>query len=173
MTDPEHLSETTKGTCRALILSPIDAPAALAAGLQLVGNSAPVIKVDTGSAAFLELEQSAPTEEEEFMALLGEDRPVPEEVAAMASLISKMAGGGAVALTSWTSADSEGVSGTITARRFVNGLPEEKLSAGLVLAKAGEVAEELLLGRITPDEADALARRNKWTGFLRGPHFRH
>ncbi len=172
--DPlEGFPEPAKGTCRALVLSPIDAPAALKAGLQLVGSPVPVIKTNKGSAAFIEVEQDQPSEEEELMALLGEDRPIPEEVASLASLISKMAAGGAVALTSWTSAGAEGVSGTITARRFVNGAPEQKLSSGLVLAKVGTVAEDLLLGAITPQAAESLTSGKKWTGFLRGPGFRN
>ncbi len=172
--DPlEQAPEPTKGTCRALILSPIDAPAALAAGLQLVGNPVPVIKTNKGSAAFIEVKQDQPSEEDELMALLGEDRPIPEKVASLASLISKMAAGGSVALTSWTSAGAEGVSGTITARRFVNGKPEEKLSSGLVLAKVGTVCEDLLLGVVTPEQAESFTSGKKWSGFLRGPGFRY
>lgn len=166
------LAAGASDVCRAVVLSPIDAPAALSAGLQMVGSSAPVLKVSLGSAVFMEVEQSRPTDEEALAVLLGDDRPLPEAVDQMARTVSKMASGGAVALTSWTSFDAEGVSGSITARRYVAGEPEQRLASGLVLANTDLVIEELLLGRITPEEAEAHTSRNRWTGWLRGPGFR-
>ncbi|WRS29470.1 hypothetical protein U6G28_08030 [Actinomycetaceae bacterium MB13-C1-2] len=169
--DPDE-PEVAKGIARALVLSQIDAPAALSAGLSMVGASAPVIQVSQGSAVIMEVEQNGPSDEEELAMLLGDDRPIPDSVDKMASLVSKMTEGGAVALTSWTSSEKEGTEGTIVARRYINGKPEQKLSAGLVLAGLDPVCEELLLGRLTPEEADAISKRGRWTGWMRGPGFR-
>lgn len=169
--DPDE-PEVAKGIARALVLSQIDAPAALSAGLSMVGASAPVIQVSQGSAVIMEVEQNGPSDEEELAMLLGDDRPIPDSVDKMASLVSKMTAGGAVALTSWTSSEKEGTEGTIVARRYINGKPEQKLSAGLVLAGLDPVCEELLLGRLTPEEADAISKRGRWTGWMRGPGFR-
>lgn len=164
--------ERTRGVCRALVLSQIDAPAALSAGLSMVGASAPVLGISGGSAVIMEVEQVGSSDEDEMAMLLGDDRPIPDEVDKMASLVSKMTDGGSVALTSWTSSDEEGMAGTIVARRYVNGRPEEKLSAGLVLAGLDPVCEELLLGRLSPEEAEAITKRGRWTGWMRGPGFR-
>lgn len=167
-----NMPQTPAGVCRAIILSPIAAPAALAAGLQMVGSAAPVVQTSRGSAVYMEVPQQGDAEEDALAALLGEDRPIPQPVADMASLVSKMAAGGAVAITSWTQDGDEGTTGSIVARRFVNGKPEQNLSAGLVLAELDLVCEELLLGRMTPEEAQAYTARGRWTGWLRGPGFR-
>ncbi|MFZ1382426.1 MAG: hypothetical protein WAS54_06535 [Scrofimicrobium sp.] len=168
----EDRPEVAKGIARALVLSQIDAPAALSAGLSMVGASAPVIGISNGSAVTMEVEQDGPSDEEELAMLLGDDRPIPDAVDKMASLVSKMTAGGSVALTSWTSSEDEGTEGTIVARRYVNGKPEQKLSAGLVLAGLDPVCEELLLGRVTPEEAEAITKRSRWTGWMKGPGFR-
>ena len=65
-----------------------------------------------------------------------------------------------------------GLSGQITARRFVGGAPAEDLAAGLVIAGADDVVEDLLLGRRGVADvpghvssADtARTRRGRWMG---------
>lgn len=160
--------------CRALVLSPVDAPGALRAALDLVGSPAPVVGVGGASAVFLEAEEDAAAgEEAEMLALLGEDRPLPEPVDQMARLLSKLSAKGAVAIAAWTSkaptdAGGEELSGNIVARRYVNGEPEAPLSSGLVLSGLNLAAEELLLGRMQPDEVDEHRGGGPWTGWLKG-----
>lgn len=187
---------TVKRRCLALILSPIDSAAALRAALDMVGSPAPVVSFRPGTAVYMEVDLGSPTEAseaDEMAALLGEDRPLPKEVNDMAILLSKLSAQGAVALVSWLSEDvsaeeiaatsseagsaedraekangSASLEGNIVAQRFVSGEPEERLSAGLVLASINLAAEELLLGRITVDEIDSWFNQGPWTGWLKG-----
>lgn len=164
--------------CRALILSPIDAPGALRAALDMVGSPAPVVGLGRSSGVFLNVdEDEGDSEEASMMALLGEDRPLPKSVDEMARLLSKLSKHGAVAIAAWTrhepAADTDEdaageLSGNIVARRYVNGEAEETLSSGLVLAGLNLVAEELLLGRIKPEEVDDYEDPGSWTGWLKG-----
>lgn len=189
-------AETVKRRCLALILSPIDSAPALRAALDMVGSPAPVVAFRPGTAVYMEVALGSPTEAseaDEMAALLGEDRPLPKEVNDMAILLSKLSAQGAVALVSWLAEDvsAEEIAGTtgdgatskaddekstgapslegnIVAQRFVSGEPEERLSAGLVLASINLAAEELLLGRITVDEIDSWFNQGPWTGWLKG-----
>lgn len=170
--DEETPVSASVGVCRALILSQIDAPAALSAALNMVGENAPVIAISGGSAVFMEVDQGENAEDEELNALLGDERPIPEAVDKMASLVSKMTEGGSVALTSWTSRDEQGTAGTIVARRYVGGKPQERLPSGVVVSNLDLVVEQLLLGELTAEEAQAISKRGRWTGWLRGPGFR-
>lgn len=179
-TDFEQADEQTPLTWNALILSPVDAPRALRAALDLVGSPAPVVQLGSLTAVYLD-EESDPSEEEvdedaALLALLGDDRPIPEAVDKMAKLVSKLAKPGSVALVAFTAEDAsvevgEGsppaLTGTILGRRYVGGKPEEKVSAGLVLAGLPLAAEELLLGRLAPSEVPDLPR-GPWTGWLKG-----
>lgn len=173
MMDDEPTSP--KESCRALVLSPIDAPGALRAALNLVGSPAPVVGLGGATGVFLEIAtDGGDPQEAEMMALLGEERPLPREVDQMARLLSKLTAHGAVAVAAWiTKNTAEGgeegdLSGTIVARRYVNGEPEAALSSGLVLSGLSLGAEELLLGRMTPEEADDHRNGGPWTGWLKG-----
>ncbi|WP_242491729.1 hypothetical protein [Actinomyces minihominis] len=170
----QGMTPLPKKSARSLVLSPVDAPAALRAALDLVGSPAPVVALGRNSAVYMDIEAGgAESEAEEMMALLGEERPQPKEADQMARLLSKMSPLGAVALTAWTTEDPAGegepqVTGTIIARRYVNGEPEASLSSGLVLAGLELAAEELLLGRITPEQVEEFRGPDSWTGWLKG-----
>lgn len=168
----------------ALVLSPIDSPGALRAALDMVGSPGRVVQLGHTTAVYLDsatdssagAEVATSTEDQELLALLGDDRPVPAAVDDMAQLVSKLAKPGAVALVSFTKEDptaesAEGappaLTGNILGRRYVGGESEEKLSAGLVLAGMPLAAEELLLGRLTPDDIPDVPR-GPWTGWLKG-----
>lgn len=171
-----------KRLCRALVVAPIDAPAALRAALDMVGASAPVIDVGSGSAVYLEVEEEAAGDDAEMMALLGQARPLPEEVDKMGRLLSKLTKHGAVVLASWVGeapledeADSAGekpgpaaLVGSMEARRYVNGKPEDSLAAGMVLSVMSLAAEELLLGRITVADVEGFSEGGNWSGWLKG-----
>lgn len=163
-----------QGRCIAVILSPVDSAAALSAALNMVGASAEVVPASRGSAVYMDVPQEGAEDDEEasMAALLGDDRPLPKQVVKMAELVSKLAKGGAVALTSWTSDSDAGLVGNIVARRFVNGKAEESLPSGLVLAHLDLGIEDLLLGRLTPAEVKDSYGKGRWTGWLRGPGFR-
>lgn len=160
-------------SCRALIVSPVDAPAALRAALDMIGSPAPVVSLGPVSAVFLDLEVDPDgTEEAEMLSLLGEDRPLPDEVDQMARLLSKLSKKGAIAIAAWTSktaadAGEDALSGTIVARRYVRGEPEAALSSGLVLSGFDLQAEELLLGRIQPEDVQDHRGHGPWSGWLR------
>ena len=50
----------------------------------------------------------------------------------------------------------------------MNGKVESALPSGLVLAGLDLSAEELLLGRITPEQVDDYREPGPWTGWLKG-----
>ncbi len=166
-----------KTLCRALIVTPIDAPAALRAALDMVGSPAPVVNLGLRSAVYIEVEEEGDTDSIEMLALLGAERPLPDRVDEMGRLLSKLSKGGAVVLASWVSAPPSGedepvtqtpvMTGTMTARRYLNGEPEATLPAGLVLSTLSLAAEELLLGRITLGQVDDQPP-GPWTGWLKG-----
>ncbi len=159
----------------SLVLSPFDSVAALKAALELVGAKGSVVDLGGTAAVYLKQEEAQNPQDEAMMALLGEDRPVPEPVDKVARLVSKLSAKGAVALTAWVrvvDADPEAgspspeLTGNIAARRYVGGEPEEKLSGGLVLARLNLVAEELLLGRVGLQEVDEWLQAANWSGWL-------
>lgn len=173
-----------KNLCRALVVVPIDAPAAVRAALDMMGASAPVVGVGSGSAVYLEVEEDDTGGDAEMLALLGEARPLPEEVDKMGRLLSKLTKHGAVVLTSWVApapSDQEepedgtegapastALVGSMAARRYVNGEPEEALAAGMVLSVMSLAAEELLLGRMTVEEVEGFSEGGNWSGWLKG-----
>lgn len=167
-----------KSLCRALIVSPIDAPAALRAALNMVGSPAPVVNVGSRSAVYLEVEEEGDADALEMLALLGSERPLPDKVDEMGRLLSKLSRGGAVVLASWVSAPPSSeekpaaqvpvLTGTMAARRYVDGDPEDVLPSGLVLSTMAVAAEELLLGRIALDEVEDYSPGGPWTGWLKG-----
>ncbi|MFT0762395.1 hypothetical protein VRY54_04965 [Actinomyces sp. F1_1611] len=149
---PDHLEQGR--LCVALVLAPFANPSPLRTLLQLTKATAEVVQLETFSAVWLELPDAA-TEEEEMAAFLTGTRPVPAEVDRIARVLSKLTRHGAVALLStlFENAGMEpGVSGQITAKRYVGGEPEEDLDAGLILNTLGEKGEDLLLGRKRPED---------------------
>lgn len=180
--DPEPDGESTetpvaKEKWVGLVISPIDAPAALRAALDLVGSPAPVVHLGTTTGVYLssDSEDGEPQpdgdDDAELLALLGDERPAPKSVQEMAELVSKLSRPGAVAFVSWIrQGDGDGVdpTGTITARRYVAGEAEDLLSAGLVLAGMPLVAEELLLGRLKPEDVPDFRPGGNWLGWFQG-----
>jgi hypothetical protein len=78
------------------------------------------------------------------------DDDVPAEARDLAARVSRLTRVGVVLVTARLIQDGgleSGLSGQISAQRYVGGEPGEELAAGLVLAGADEVVEELLLGR--------------------------
>ncbi|MDU0968605.1 MAG: hypothetical protein E7A62_03545 [Actinomycetaceae bacterium] len=140
----------------AIILTPVGEPADLAALLGLAGIDAEVLGTPSGTLIWFRL---AEQEYDEFDALLGDERPVPAEVDEMARKVSAIVAPSIVVLVSWLEeGDVEpGVSGQITARRYARGEPGDALPAGLLLSGADAIVEDLLLGRIPPEDVDQRA----------------
>ena len=99
--------------------------------------------------------QTQTTQEDELNVLLTGRRAMPAEVDKVASVISRLSKYGAVAIMSWLvegDGIEPGVSGQITAQRYVNGHSEDDIPAGLLLGAMPQATEDLLLGRTVPED---------------------
>lgn len=140
----------------ALVLAPIPSPEALHSLLGLIGVREAVVRLKPWTAVWLRVE-TTPTDEDELDALLNETRPMPDAVDAVAKAVSRLSKYGAVAMMSWLvegDGVEPGVSGRITAQRYVGGAPEDAIPAGLLLGSMPQATEDLLLGRTTPADYD-------------------
>lgn len=145
--------------CVALVLAPMDNEDALATLLRLTGIPSVVVNLKPWAAAWLEVPEPATAGEEE---LLTGSRPVPQAVDRVARVISRLSRHGSVALVSWLYAEGgtePGVSGVVTAKRYVGGEAENDLDAGLLLNNLDLKAEDLLLGRARPED---YAKKKRW-----------
>ncbi len=161
--EPQHLEGQKLSI--AVVLAPTDNPEFLEAVLRLMSADAQVVKLNPWAAAWMEVAAS-PSQEEETAAFLTGSRPVPEQVDKVARVISRISRHGAVAIVSWLSEDAgyePGVSGMITAKRYVAGEPEEDLDAGLLLNDMDQKTEDLLLGRTRPEDYPTEKKRG-WFG---------
>ena len=140
----------------ALVLAPVASTQGLHAMLKLLGVEHDVVRLKPWTAVYLKVHAAA-TDEDEYEALLSDSRPMPDEVDHVARVLSKLSKYGSVAMVSWLvegdGIDAEpGVSGQITARRFVSGEPEDDIPAGVLLGTLPAAAEDLLLGRTKPED---------------------
>lgn len=139
-----------------LVLAPVPSPEALHALLGLAGIRAAVVRLKPWTAVWLRV-GTVPTGEDELESLLTDARPMPPEVDRVARVVSRLSRFGSVAMMSWLvegEGIEPGVSGQITARRYVRGEPEEDIPAGVLLGTMPPATEDLLLGRSTPDDYD-------------------
>lgn len=143
----------------ALVLSPLPSAPALHSLLSMCGMGVNVVRLKPWTAVWLEV-KTKPTDEEELDALLTGVRPMPEIVDQVARHISRLSKYGSVALMSWLvegDGVEPGVSGRISAKRYVGGEPEEDIPAGVLLGAMPQATEDLLLGRTTPaDYSDSV-----------------
>ncbi len=140
----------------ALVLAPIPSAEALHSLLALSGLTVDVVRLKPWTAVWLRVE-TRPTDEEELDALLTDTRAMPDEVDKVARVISRLSKYGSVALMSWLvegEGVEPGVSGRISARRYVSGAPEDEIPAGLLLGSMPQATEDLLLGRTVPGDYD-------------------
>lgn len=110
----------------------------------------PVVQTRTGAVTFFQVPAG-----DEIDSLLGNKRPIPEGAQVVAEALSRECQR-VILLVSWISEGGEhepGVRGNIVARRFLWGAEALELPAGLVVASLDPLVEELLLGRIDPEEA--------------------
>lgn len=158
---------TPENRCIGLVLSPLSNTGALEGLLHLAGVNAQVVMLKPWAAVWMEVpwEQS---EEDEMAAFLTGERQPPEAVDKVARVISGLSNYGAVVLVSWLNDNTgiePGVSGQITAKRYLAGEPEEDIPAGLVLNSIDGRAEDLLLGHATPEDDEG--RRGGWRRFFK------
>lgn len=155
-----------------LVLAPVPSPHALFSLLSLSGLKHHIIRLKPWSAVWVPVEASA-GEEDEFASLFAEERQMPDEVDRVAQAVSRLSKFGAVAVMSWLvegQGHEPGVSGHITARRYVGGKAEEAIPAGLLLGDLPQAAEDLLLGRTRPqDYSDSIAPDGSRQGPPKGP----
>lgn len=154
----------------ALVLAPVTSPEALHSLLAIAGVRRPVVRVKPWCAVWLSVAQ--PCVDDEFEQFLSDGCRMPPEVDEVARVVSRLSKFGAVAMMSWLVEDGGlevGVSGQITARRYVGGEPEEDIPAGLLLGTLPQAAEDLLLGRAVPEDFDDSVDSEGRGGRRRGP----
>lgn len=148
----------------ALILAPIPSAEALHSLLALSGIHEAVVRLKPWTGVWLRV-QTQTTQEDELNVLLTGRRAMPAEVDKVASVISRLSKYGAVAIMSWLvegDGIEPGVSGQITAQRYVNGHSEDDIPAGLLLGAMPQATEDLLLGRTVPaDYPDSIQADGK------------
>ncbi len=150
--NPLHLEQGKLSV--GLVLAPLPSAQALFSLLSLGGHLHDVVRIKPWSAAWIQVQEAA-AEEDEFASLLAEEREMPAEVDAVARAVSRLSKFGAVAMMSWLvegNGVEPGVSGQITARRYVSGQPEDPIPAGVLLGSLPQAAEDLLLGRTRPQD---------------------
>lgn len=89
------------------------------------------------------------------------DDDIPAEARELAAQVSRLTRVGVVLVTARLTEDGAfeaGLSGQIVAQRYATGEPGEDLPAGLVLAGADDVVEDLLLGRRSVTEVPGHVR---------------
>ncbi|TDE90851.1 hypothetical protein EXU48_17245 [Occultella glacieicola] len=131
----------------AVVLTPITSAPALAGLCAIAKIDADIVPVRRGSLAVRVIPQSDQVDPEEFLT------GAPAAAVDLAATLSRTAKAGVILLISRLGEGDEGLTGTISGRSYVNGDPGEEVSAGLILANADDVLENLLLGVITPEEA--------------------
>lgn len=158
-----------KRTSIGMVLAPVNDVAALGALLKLAGIDADVVKTDPWAAVWIPLDPADAPVDEELLLLTGQ-RPIPDVVDRVAKVVSTFTPYGAVVLISWLAEDESfesGITGNITAKRYVDGEPEETLESGILINQLDDIAEDLLLGRATP--SDFPDDGSGWRKFFRRP----
>jgi hypothetical protein len=154
-----------------LVLAPVSSPEALHALLGLAGFRETVVRLRPWTAVWLRVE-TVPAPEDELEELLGGGRTMPPAVDRVARVVSRLSRFGAVAMMSWLvegEGVEPGVSGQISARRYVRGEPEDDIPAGVLLGAMPPATEDLLLGRTEPRDYPDSVTSDGATRRRRGP----
>ncbi|WP_448071724.1 hypothetical protein [Georgenia yuyongxinii] len=151
----EAASRSPQGTpgVIALVLTPVASAPALAGLCAMSGIDVDVVPSTSGAVAVLQIAARAATDEWDIGELVGEagGPSLPPEAEELAANLSRMSRAGVVLMTAQLATDvgiESGLSGHIHARRYVGGEPDGDVPAGLVLAGADQVVEDLILGRV-------------------------
>lgn len=149
----------------AVVLTPITSAPALAGLCAIAKIEADIVPIKRGSLAVRVLPQADEVDPEEFLT------GAPAAAVDLARTLSRTAKAGVVLLISRLGEGDEGLTGTISGRNYVNGEPSNEVSAGLILANADDVLENLLLGVITPDQAPGHLKPGNLTRWQAGRLF--
>jgi len=136
----------------AVVLTPLASADALAAMCAMSDLECTVVPARSG--AFAVKEFVSAHAEWDVSELLGGADTEPAEAADLASALSRLSRAGVVLLTADLATDvgiESGLSGTITARRYVDGKAGEDAAAGLLLASVDQEVEDVLLGIASAD----------------------
>ncbi|QOR72169.1 hypothetical protein IM660_08025 [Ruania alkalisoli] len=130
----------------AVVLTPIASAPALAGLCAMAKIDADIVPTRRGAVAVRVIETTGDDPSE----LLGGPPAEADELAATLSRTSKA---GVVLLTARLGTGDEGLTGTITGRQYDAGEAGEEVAAGLMLAHADDVVEQMLLGLLPPAQA--------------------
>ncbi|GAA4423924.1 hypothetical protein GCM10023169_20160 [Georgenia halophila] len=148
--------DTTPTGRLALVLTPVASAPALAGLCSIAGIDVDVVPSSSGAVAALEIvpEKKPASDDWDISQLFGgEDGGFPPAAEDLAANLSRLTRAGVVLLVGDLATDvgiESGLSGQLSARRYTGGEPEEDVPAGLILAGADQVVEDLILGRTRP-----------------------
>lgn len=177
VTQPEGLPRAVKV---AVVMTPLAGAQALAVLCAASDLECTVVPSSSGALAVKELVSSHA--EWDVSELVAGAQSEPVEAAELAGTLSRLSRAGVVLLTADLATDvgiEAGLSGTITARHYRSGAAGEETSAGLVLAAADPVIEDILIGMTRAQDVDGAlrpsevrpGRASRWL-FGRGPRGR-
>ncbi|WP_228069773.1 hypothetical protein [Actinomyces bowdenii] len=146
--------EAPKAVKVAVVITPLTNADALAALCALRGLECTVVPADSGALAVKQFVSAH--SQWDVAELLGGAETEPAEAAELAADLSMISRAGVVLMTADLATDvgiETGLSGTITARRYVSGKAGDEASAGLLLASMDQVVEDILLGQVAAENA--------------------
>ena len=171
--------EAPKAVKVAVVITPLTNAEALAALCAMRGLECTVVPAASG--AFAVKQFVSAHSEWDVAELLGGADSEPAEAAALAADLSMISRAGVILMTADLATDvgiETGLSGTITARRYVSGQAGEDASAGLLLGSMDQVVEDVLLGQVAAKDAPGAvdstrikpSKAMRWLGRgIRGP----
>ena len=155
-------SESPRAVKVAVVLTPLASADALAAMCAMSDLECTVVPARSG--AFAVKEFVSAHAEWDVSELLGGADTEPAEAADLASALSRLSRAGVVLLTADLATDvgiESGLSGTITARRYVDGKAGEDAAAGLLLASVDQEVEDVLLGITSADDIEGALKSSE------------
>lgn len=146
--------EPPKAVKVAVVITPLASAEALASLCAMSDLECTVVPSSSG--AFAVKQFVSAHAEWDVAELLGGADSEPAEAAELAGRLSMLSRAGVILMTADLATDvgiETGLSGTITARRYVSGEAGEDAAAGLLLANLDQVVEDVLLGITEAHEA--------------------
>lgn len=136
----------------AVVITPVASAEVLASLCAMRGLECTVVPATSGAVAVKQFVSAH--SQWDVAELLGGADSEPAEAAELAANLSMLSRAGVILMTADLATDvgiETGLSGTITARRYVGGQAGEEASAGLVLGSLDQVVEDVLLGQVAAE----------------------
>ncbi|WP_243106966.1 hypothetical protein [Actinomyces lilanjuaniae] len=152
-------SQAPRAVKVAVVVTPVASAQALAALCAVSDLECIVVPSTSGALAVRQLVSAH--EEWDISELVGGADTEPAEAAELAASLSRVSRAGVVLMTADLATDvgiESGLSGTVTARRYVEAEAGEEASAGLLLASMDQVVEDVLLGVTPPQDVPGAVR---------------